>query len=161
MRKYFTSPTSPDAESEFIASWCCVCSGTSHDAKVIQQLCPSAKIDTMDIDAKHRPTMHHDILLGHTIGIHVVIMTSYTRHRSARRFQRLLHTRTRAQLYTQRARSQNAFRSSYTFNRTRAQLYTQRARSQNAFRSSYTFNHMCGFWNSREQVTRHDFHARI
>jgi site-specific DNA-cytosine methylase len=39
-----------------------LCSGTGHDAKEIKQLYPSAKIDTMDINAKHEPTTHQDIL---------------------------------------------------------------------------------------------------
>jgi len=39
-----------------------LCSGTGHNAKGMKQLHPSAKIDTMDIDAKHKSTMHQDIL---------------------------------------------------------------------------------------------------
>jgi len=39
-----------------------LCYGTGHDAKRIKQLYPSAKIGTLDIDSKHKPTMHQDIL---------------------------------------------------------------------------------------------------
>ena len=39
-----------------------LCSGTGHDAKGIKQLYPSAKIDTLDIDAKHKPRIHQYIL---------------------------------------------------------------------------------------------------
>jgi hypothetical protein len=39
-----------------------LCSGTGHDARGIKQLYPSAKIDTLDVESKHKPTMHQDIL---------------------------------------------------------------------------------------------------
>ena len=41
-----------------------LCSGTGHDAKGIKHLYSSTKIDKMDINAKHKPTMHQDILTG-------------------------------------------------------------------------------------------------
>ena len=39
-----------------------LCSGTNHDAAGLKRIYPTAKIHTLDIDAKYKPTINQDIL---------------------------------------------------------------------------------------------------
>ena len=98
-----------------------LCSGTGDDGKGINRLYRSANIDTMDMDAKHQPTMHQDIF-------------TWAYRRYPRGYYDIIYASPQC----------TAFPMADPHPNESAVIHATRMVA-NAVKSSNTFNHRCGF----------------